>query len=240
MKAINHKVDHVYQPTNNTCGYASLSILLSYYGVTKSVEELTENVPQPKGEDGKPTGSVTPQLVQWCETNGLHCHMYAFDPAVLDISWHKLSSNKILERLKALKNTHVTRIMGKYWTKLYMQAYIDMIEAGAELTIKPTVSTELIYGLLQKGPVYANICSSVMSGMGRTREIALRKSVSDDTQERINNHSIVIYGNDTKGEFLVADPWSGLIKIDPELMICSITAAIVECDSQLFVIESKI
>lgn len=239
MKAIEHKVKHIYQPTNNTCGYASLSMLLSYYNVDKTVDELTAEVPQPKGEDGVPYGSVTAQLVQWCEENNLHSHMYAFDPAVLDISWQKLSSKQILERLKTLKDTHTTPILGEHWSKVYMQAYIAMLEAGAELTVRPTVSTRLIYDLLQKGPVYANVCSSVMTGVGRTRNTGLRKSVSDDREKRLNNHSIVIYGNDKEGNFLVADPWDGLTVIDPELMICSITAAIVECDSQLFVIKSK-
>ena len=237
MKAVEYKVKHIYQPTNSTCGYASLAMLLSYYSINTSVEELTKKVPQPKDEKGEPAGSVTAQLVEWCQEQGLKTHMYSFDCEVLDLSWKDLSAKEVLAKLKTAHGKKVAPVFGKHWTDVYIDAYTDMLKAGSKLTIQPLVTTKLLYMLLEKGPVFANICSTASRGKGRTRNIDLRKSVVDDVNGSIWNHSIVIYGNDKDGNFLVADPWDGLMVMDPENMICSITAAQVECDNQCFVIE---
>ena len=61
----------------------------------------------------------------------------------------------------------------------------------------------------------------------------------DDINGTISTHSIVIYGNDEEGNFLVADPWDGLEVTDPETMLCAITAAEIECDSQCFQFSLK-
>lgn len=239
MKKIEHRVKHVYQPTNHTCGYASLSMLLSFYDIEKTVDELTSEVPQPKNEKGEATGSVTAQLVAWCAQNGLKAHMYSFDCEVLDLSWKSLNKKNLIKKLKEAREYRVAEVFGRHWSRVYIDAYTNMLESGAKLTIQPYVTSELIYKLLEKCPVYANICSTVARGEGRKRNIGLRKSVLDDKDGTISNHSIVIYGNDEDGKFLVADPWDGLLKVDPEKMVVIITAAQIECDNQIFVVEGK-
>ena len=148
-----------------------------------------------------------------------------------------LQSDELIKKFEKIKsNRDVKSIGGKYWSRIYIQAYIDMLKAGGSLTILPHVTTTLLYDLLRKGPVYANICSFVTHGLGRMRypDPSKRLHVPDDISGRVGNHSIVIYGNDEKGNFLVSDPWNGLEVTDPETMICAITAAELECDSQCF------
>ncbi len=65
MNKVNHPIRHQLQPTSSSCDYTGLSTLLSYYNIDKSQEELIKEVPQPKGEDGKPFRSVTAQLATW-------------------------------------------------------------------------------------------------------------------------------------------------------------------------------
>ena len=107
------------------------------------------------------------------------------------------------------------------------------------LNIRPYVTSKLLYDLLKQGPLYANISSTTLRGKGRQRHTQLRKSVTDDINGNTATHSIVIYGNDGKGNFLVADSMDGLITIDPETMVIVITAAQIESDNQVFVIEKK-
>ncbi|MDB5164228.1 MAG: Peptidase family protein [Candidatus Saccharibacteria bacterium] len=237
MKATKHKVTHVYQPTNNTCGYAALAILLSHYGKQVAVDELLKVVPHPVHEDGQEGGSITPQLAAWALMQGFQTHMYSFDCLVLDLSWKKLSEPQIVERLKAVRGKRDPQVASKHYADEYIDAYLDMLKAGGKLTIQPFVTTKLLYKLLEKGPVYANICSTARTGEGRNRNVGLRKSVVDDVNGTVSNHSIVLYGNDTNGNFLVADPWEGMMTEDPETMICAITAAQIECDNMCFVIE---
>jgi hypothetical protein len=242
MKAVAYEVTHYYQPTTNSCGYTALAILLSHYGITKTPEELLDAVPQPTNEDGKPVGSVTAQLATWCLNQGHTIDFFSFDFQITDLSWAGLDSQQLISKLKAVKDSRdVAGIGGKHWSRIYVEAYIAMLEAGGTLIINPHVTTKLLYDLLQKGPVYANICSLVSHNLGRQRypDHSKRESVPDDINGIAGTHSIVIYGNDERGNFLVADPWEGMEVTDPETMLCAISAAEIECDSQCFQLSKK-
>lgn len=65
-----------------------------------------------------------------------------------------------------------------------------------------------------------------------------RKAIPDDINGSVGAHSVVIYGKDKAGNFLVSDPWHGLETVDAETMICGITLACIECDSQCFQLQN--
>ena len=241
MKAIEHKVKLIYQPTSNTCGYTALSILLSHYRVNIKPLDLVKKVPQPKNENGKPVGSVTAHLVTWLLQEGWAIDFYAFDCQVLDLSWDGLNGKELLHKLEKIKGNRNVPGLGEHWTKVYIDSYIHMIEAGGEINIQPHVTSKLLYKLLQKGPVYANYCATTVNGEGRLAypDPNNRIHVHDDIKGKVSNHSVVIYGNDSVGNFLVADPWHGLRKIDCETMLCGITAAQIECDNQCFQLQIR-
>lgn len=237
MKSHTWKVKHYYQPTNNTCGYTALATMLSHYDSEYTPEEIADKVPQPKNDDGTLQGSVTSQLVDWCQTQGFQVHMYTSDLWVLDLSWKDKNTDEIKELLEKIKSTRDIPAIGAHWTKVYIESYISMINNGAKLTVTPLIKTNLLYELLQEGPIYANICSTANDGKGRTRNIGLRESVIDYIEGRVSTHSVVIYGNDEDGNFLVADPWDGMTIIEPEQLVLSIEAAQIECDNQIFIIK---
>ncbi len=239
MHKITHKVTHYYQPTNNTCGYAALAIFLSHFGKDFKPEDLVSQVPQPLSAEGNPQGSVTAQLADWTQAQGLQVHMYTSDMYILDLSWKDKSSTEIKERLEQVKSKRSVPIMDKHWVGVYEDAYLSMLSHGVDLTVVQFITTDLLYSLLEKGPIYTNICSTASTGRGRTRSPELRKDVIDDVDGRVSTHSVVIYGNDEDGNFLVADPWDGLMTMPPEPMVLSIQAAQIECDNQIFVLESN-
>lgn len=239
MQAINHGLTHIYQPTSTTCGYASLAMLLSHYGENLSVKELVSQTPQAVDESGASIGSVTAQLATWCVKQGYQAKSVSFDLLITDLSWIGLNSEELAEKLEALKEIRdVPQVGGKHWSKTYVQAYIDFIRAGGNLSVEPHPTAQILYNWLQDGPIYANICSSVVHGTGRARhpepETDKRLTVPDDTHGTVGTHSVVIYGNDEAGNFLVADPWDGLEVVKPETMLCGIMAAQLECDNQIF------
>lgn len=201
-------------------------------------------VPQPADKDGKPTGSVTAQLASWCVKQNLKVDFYSFDFEITDFAWRGLNSDELIRKLEAVKDTrHALGLGDKYWSKVYVEAYIDLLKSGGDLIIKPHVTSALLYDLLEKGPILANVASPVMNDTGRAQypepDTAKRLRVPDDINGYVGNHSIVIYGNDEEGRFLVADPWDGMRVLDPEALICAITAAVIECDSQCFQISPK-
>ena len=242
MKSIEHSLKHQFQPTNNTCGYTALSILLSHYDNNLTPEKLVTEVPQPKDSEGTSHGSVTAQLAAWCQQQGFQVHMYVSDLYILDLSWSDYSSTELLKRLKEVENKREIPIMDSLWVRVYEDAYVSMLENGAKISIVPFITSDLINTLLNEGPVYANICSTALRGKGR--DIAYvkkggRSRELDDINGNIGTHSVVIYGIQDNGDYLVADPWDGKVVVNGEKMVLAIQAAQIECDNQIFVFEQS-
>jgi hypothetical protein len=239
MKATCHDVRHAYQSTNNNCSQTALAILLSQYDHDTTADEIIAQVPVQKDENGDDYGSINPTLADWCLEQGFAVDLYTFDCQAIDLSWGALSRERLLERIEAAMHSRDVPSLGPVWSQIYLQAYVDFVSDGGELHIRPHVTSKLLYELLEKGPILPSVCYSTLYNEGRSRNIALRESVYDDVAGKVINHSIVIYGNDEDGNFLVADPWKGMQVIEPERMLCSITAAQIECDNLLFQLHKK-
>lgn len=237
MSRIKHKIKHHYQPTNNTCGYAALATLLSHYGEQLTPEELVRKVEQPKDAEGTSHGSVTAQLADWCQTNGYQVNMFVSDMYILDLSWTNKSTKQIKQALERVKSKRANQLMDSHWVNVYEEAYLSMIKHGSELSSVQFITSKLLNELLEKGPVYVNICSSAHTGRGRTNSTELRKDEIDDLNGRVSTHSVVLYGVDENGDYLISDPWDGLTTCTPEHMVLSVEAAQVECDNQVFTIS---
>lgn len=193
-------------------------------------------IPVILNKDGEPWGTINQQLATWCISQGYKVNMYTFDCQVIDLSWRDLGKEHLLERLEAAKTGRNVPALGKQWSKMYLQSYIDYLNAGGELHIKPNVTTKLLYELLKDGPLLPCVCFNTMYGTGRSKDVGIRESVSDDVNGKISNHSIVIYGVTEDGDFMIADPWRkpGKHIIEAERMLCAITAAQIECDNLFF------
>ena len=241
MQSISHKITHQFQPTNTTCGYTSLSMLMSHYDRDIAVDKLLADVPQGLGSDGEPIGSVSAQLAAWCIGQGFEVEFWSFDFLITDFGWQGLSQDELVQKLEAVKDIRdVSQAGGKEWSRIYVQAYIDFIKAGGTLRVEPHVTTKLLYEKIQTAPIFVNVCPSVMNGTGRMNHSSPR--TPDDIHGTVGTHSVIMYGVAENGDFLIADPWDGLVVKSPETMLCAITAANLECDSQIFqlrVVESE-
>lgn len=239
MKTAEHNINHQYQPTNTTCSPTALSMLLDHYGSEHSVDEISEQVPQVKNEQGEDSGSVAQQMATWAISLGFKATFYTFDCQIIDQSWSVLEQAKLLERLELRKTGSVVPSMGAAWTEAYAQSYIDLINAGGELIIQPAATSSLLYTLLEEGPVFVSVCLNTLYGRGRSSNFSEAESAKDDINGRVWNHSIIVYGNDADGNFLVADPDQGLVKVDAERMVAAIATAQIECDNLLFQISAS-
>lgn len=241
MNAIEHSVTHHSQPTNNTCSQAALATLLSHYDIEMTPEEISEKMPVNLGPDGEPWGSINQQLATWCVGLGFDAQIYSADYEILDLSWVDLPKDKLLERLRAVVDKRDISTIGKEWSKVYTQSYIDFMTAGGDLTVVPYMSIALIDMLLEDSPILASVNDSVFRCSGRTTSVGLHDSKPDDIDGKIVNHSIVIYGKNDAGEYLVVDPWpvDTVHTITGDHLIAAMTAAQMECDNLLFQIKRK-
>jgi hypothetical protein len=240
MKAITHSVRHTYQPNNHSCGQAALSILLSFYERDMTPEAIMEQVDFMTTDAGETAGTTGQGLASWCIAQGFGAKLWSFDCQILDLAWAGLSKPKLLERLEAVKSVRNIPVLGERLSEFYVQGYIDYLEAGGELEIRPYATSGLLDELLETGPVLACVGFNTMYGYGRTNATGLRVSVPDDIGGRLTNHFVVIYGRTEGGDFLVADPWEkpGRQTIGREQMLAGISAAERECDNMVFMIRA--
>lgn len=236
MQAVSHNIQHQYQPTPTNCSQTALSIMLGHYDVSLTPQEIEKSVPQTQDSEGNDIGTVSQALATWCaEAQGFKTVMYTFDCQIIDQSWQDKSAAHIISRLQAgLANGWDAPGLGPDWSNEYRQAYIDYLQAGNRLVIQPSVTSKLLYKLVGQGPLFLNVCINTLYGQGRTKDNKL-----NDVQGRAWNHSIVLYGNDQEGNFLIADPIvkPGLHTVEAERMIAAVTASQTECDNLLFQLQ---
>ncbi len=236
MTKTEYEIKHQYQPTNTTCSPTALSMLLSYYDHDVSVDDISANVPQVKNEKGDDFGTINQQMATWCKSLGFDVVLYTADVQVIDQSWSKLSSMEVIERLEARKTGLKVPSLGDLWDTAYCQAYIEFIQYGGKLRIVNAITSNLLYELLEKGPVLPCLSFSTLYGKGRISNSGEKETKPDDVNGKAWNHSVIIYGNDEQGNFLVADPFEkpGRHVIEPDVMIAAIGTAQLECDNLVF------
>lgn len=239
---IAYELTHYHQPTNETCSQASLAMLFSYYSKSYSPQDIMRIVPVNKDENGDDWGTINQHLATWCLSQGYSVSMYSSDFQILDTSWMNLDLEEVVEKLQSVKGHRNIPVLGKNFSELYIQSYIDFIQAGGELHIEQFITTPLLDSLLKNGPILTCICMNPYYGNGRQGDgAALRENVVDAVDGRLYNHSVVIHGKDDTGDYLIADPWAtpGMYTVDPEKLILAIQASQIECDNLLFQITPK-
>lgn len=199
-------------------------------------DEVLASVPQTRDENGNDKGSINQQLATWAISQGFQVSMYTFDCQVIDQSWANLSKEKIIERLMASINGVAVPSLGNKWSNAYRESYIEFLNAGGDLQIQPAITSKLLYELLGKGPILPCVCYNTLYGTGKTHNEDNETTIADDVNGEATTHSLVIYGNDADGNFLVADPIHkpGHMTIEPDLMIAAVSTAQIECDNLLF------
>ncbi len=240
--AISHKVTHYYQPTNSSCTATATSMLLSFYGIDKTPEQILSVFLVRKAQDGSDWGSIGQDLARYCIGLGFDATFYSFDCYITDYSWQNFTTQEMYERLKVVRESRDVKCLGgKHNSQLYVDAYMEFIEAGGELKIRPYVTTELIDNLLQQGPVAAVVYYATLYGTGRSLKSGQRQEVLDDTNGKIYTHSVVIVGKDKNNRYQLAEPFKqpGLLWVEREQLVAGITAAQAECDNSLFVLQPK-
>lgn len=217
-------------------------MLLSYYGKSLTPEDIVKSVPVIRSEHGEDWGTINQNLATWCLSLGYSVVMYSSDFQILDTSWKGMEKAGLLERLRAVKNHRNVVTLGKKFSEIYVQSYIDFINAGGELRVEQFITTPLLDSLLENGPVLACVCMNTYYGHGRQADgAALRTNVSDDTRGKLYNHSVVVHGKDDEGSYLIADPWAtpGMYAVEPEKLVLAVQAAQIECDNLLFQVIPK-
>jgi hypothetical protein len=238
MNAIKHDIKHYYRTDLFGCGQTSAATLLSHYGKDVTPQQVIDAIPTLKNEAGEDWGTLAQQRAIWCIGQGFKVDFYTADFQLLDLSWAKFSRDELLERMRAVKPLRNVASLGPEFSQMAMQINIDLVEAGGEIHIIQYVTTKLIDELLEKGPICAGVSYAVLHGEGRVRDTGPREVTPDDINGHTSNHSIIIYGRDEQGKYLIADSLKepGHFALESEHLLCAMTAAQVECENAMFVV----
>lgn len=241
---INYPISHYHQPTNNSCGQASLAMLLSYYGKQMEPEDIMKIIPVRKNAQGEDWGTLNQDLASWCLVQGFDVVMHSADFQILDTSWVGLSSNDLLQHLISVKGHRNVPSLGKEFSELYVQSYIDFITGGGELHVHQYLSEKLIDSFLDDGPMIVCVCVNVFYGEGRTKDLdipALRQSQADYVNGGLYGHAIVVHGKNKEGEYMIADPWKepGFYTVNADKLIGGMYAAQIDTDTSMFGLKPK-
>lgn len=241
---INYPLKHHYQPTNNSCGQASLAMLLSYYDKQLTPEAIMDIIPVRKNAKGEDWGTLNQDLAIWCLSQGFDVVMHSADFQILDTSWAGLPHDELLQRLISVKGHRDVPSLGKEFSELYTESYIDFLNAGGELYVHQYLSEKLLDDFLAEGPMIVCVCVNVFYGEGRTKDLetpALRKSQTDDINGGLYGHAVVVHGKNNDGDYMIADPWKepGFYTVNADKLIGAMYAAQIDTDTSMFGLKPK-
>lgn len=233
---IKHSITHCYQPTNYSCCQTALSMALSFFGEHFTPEDIMKQIPVMKNDKGEDIGTINQHLASWCLSLGFDVALYTADFQIIDLAWANLPKDELIKRMTLAKEYRDIPSLGKDMSKIYMQSYIDFVNAGGNLHIVPHMTSALLDSLLPDGPLLPLLNYNVLYNTGRKKDVGPREIALDDLGGKLMNHSVVIYGKNSDGRYLIADSWEkpGLHEIEPERMLGAMAAAQVECDNLLF------
>lgn len=236
-----HSVKHYYQPTNTSCGPTAASILLSHYNQEIVPKDAIKQIPVVRSAEGEDMGTAGQHIAQWFNSLGYKVDLYSADFQTLDLTWRDNKSDELLKCLEEIKDIRDIPAMGKVWSKIYVEGYINFIKAGGKLHIQQYISSKLLDSLLVKGPVMTTVNYNVLYNSGRTKTVGHITTDSDPINGRLMNHFNVLTGI-KDGKYVISDPWKkpGHHEVEKELFIASIQAAQMECDNLVIQIEPKV
>jgi hypothetical protein len=236
MQPIEHPIPHFFQPTNHSCGQTAIAMLLSHFGRSDSPESVMESVPVLSVGNIAEWGTLAPSLAAWVAKQEFTVDMYTSDFQLLDLSWSNLDMPALRARLVAAKEVRVVQSLGAEVSKMFLQTYIDLIDAGGQIHIRPYIPSALLNELLVEAPIFANLNTNVLYNRGRQSETGLRKSISDDLKGGLDTHFVVIYGTDGNSSYSIADPWEppGRHHVDKERLLAAIGAGQIQCENAIF------
>lgn len=233
---------HYYQISNVGCVQGATATLLSSFDIDKTPAQITREVPirswpgtsEPAGTPNQDAGAYLCKL-------GLEVEIISFDTWITDLSWVGRDTRFIENRLREMLGKSIKSPIGYKGSQLYIEAYLDFIEAGGTIRVEIAPTSRLIKDLLSDGPIMATVAYDTLHGEGKSvNGPKLFESRYDDIEGHSPNHNIVITDcNDESFEFY--DPWKkpGVHWVESDRLIASIATAQQECDNMLVVVGKK-
>ncbi len=134
------------------CGPACLAMILNYYGVKKSIDDLKKEIKVYK------TGTYMPQLGAYLIKNGFRAEMIIQNPGLFTIRHRNMSQSGLLKHVR-----HMQRNVRKKEDKIILKHLVEFMESRGKVTVKIPDANDIKEGLRKKSPVLALLTSVFMT-----------------------------------------------------------------------------
>ena len=123
---INHDVKLQIQSSSSNCVQTATSQLVSFFHKQLTPETIEQSIPIRRTEDGKPLGTLLPDIGRYLMTQGFLATVHVFDIQIIDRSWTGMSQAEILNELKVLQKTGISTAKTPYTVPL-INSYINFL-----------------------------------------------------------------------------------------------------------------
>ncbi|MDZ4714508.1 MAG: peptidase-C39 like family protein [Cytophagales bacterium] len=220
------------QPDEVTCGPTCLHAMYQYYKDDISLAQVIREVKQLKNG-----GTLAVMMGNHALERGYRAYIYTYNLNVIDPTWFKLSSPKIIHNLRRQMRYKKKRRELQVASK----AYIKFLENGGKL-LSAELDEKLITGYLKKSiPILSGLSATYL--YGTEREIPKTNKYDSIRGEPVG-HFAIINGYDTNsGSVSLADPMnpnplkSQYYRVTFDRLLNSIMLGIVTYDANLLIIQ---
>jgi hypothetical protein len=234
QKALFLDFDIKAQPDEVTCGPTCLHALYNYYGDEIALKEVIKEVKQLKNG-----GTLAVMMGNHALKRGYKATIYTYNLHVMDPTWAKLNTSKVIENLgKQMRYKKNRRKL-----VIACKSYINFLKSGGRLEYAE-LDEHLIKGYLKKStPMIAGLSATYL--YGTPREIPATNKYDSIRGEPVGHFAIINgYEADT-GRVFLADPMnpnplkSQYYSVSFDRLLNSIMLGIVTYDANLLIIEPK-
>lgn len=222
------------QPDEVTCGPTCLHALYQYYNDAISLKQVIREVKQLRTG-----GTLAVMMGNHALQRGYQASIYTYNLNVVDPTWFKLPSRKMIHNLKRQMAFKFKR------RKLHVasRAYIKFLEAGGKL-LYAELDEKLVKGYLKKSiPILAGLSATYL--YGTPREIPVNNKYDSIKGEPVGHFAIINGYDGNSDSVYLADPMnpnplkSQYYSVTFDRLINSIMLGIVTYDANLLIIQPK-
>ena len=222
------------QPDEVTCGPTCLHAMYQYYDDKISLSQVIQEVKQLKNG-----GTLAVMMGSHALQRGYQASIYTYNLNVMDPTWFKLSSTKIIANLRKQMAYKAKRRK----LRVASGAYIKFLEAGGKL-LYAELDESLIKGYLKKSiPILAGLSATYL--YGTPREMPVNNKFDSIKGDPVGHFAIINGYNADSSYVYLADPMnpnplkSQYYHVSFDRLINSIMLGIVTYDANLLIIQPK-
>ena len=165
MKPISYDVPLVVQGPEE-CVQASAAQILAFYGITKNISEIKEEVPMLFSKDGRPLGTSFAHIALYFVELGFHTTMHIADLEIFGRRWANLSRDELLAKLDQRAPHLKHSVYDQEMLDVYFDGYSRFLKAGGEIVL-PIITHAYLRSLLEQGPVYASVDYQLLNNVAK-------------------------------------------------------------------------